>query len=662
MAELKSPLARTTAESPGSGAAGNQGSIRSRVASDVLASIMVFLIALPLCMGIAIASGAPVSAGLVAGIVGGMVVAPLSGSPLQVSGPANGQTVIVAEIIRDHGLSALGAIVMIAGAIQIVAGSFRLGQWFRAISPAVVEGMLAGIGVLIVASQLHVLVDDRPKGTGIDNILSIPGAFRKAARLPNWHSREEFESRTALLKAYGAVHEAQVEIEEMVADTVANNASQEVLVDESKHLPELSARQARVLEDLKGLEQRLKQTYASPPASQWASKIVFRAREATASAEAALEDLSEARGSLARASQHNVDERIADVLQSLKSHEWAAYLGVGTILILVLWQFGVARRFRLLPAPLVAVGAATLVCWMFSLPVLYVEVPEAFSDSLHFPSTVFEDVRWSELLGMGAVIALIVSAETLLSASAVDRLHHGERTRFDRELVAQGIGNMVCGLVGALPLSGVIVRSAANVQAGAKSRLSSFLHGAWTLLAVAFFSSLLAYVPVASLAGILVYTGYRLVDPRSIQRLWKAGRGEVFIYCATLGVIVGWSLLTGIIVGIVLSAARLLLIFSRLKVTLTIDEGQQRAHLWLRGSATFLRLPQVADALDRIPPGCELVMHLDQLDFIDHACLEQIAQWVERHESSGSRVTMDWDALNARFMGRKRRSGVLQKA
>src|SRR5262245_7553661 len=151
---------------------------------DALASLVVFLVALPLCMGIAIASGAPVAAGLMTGIIGGIVVGLLGGAPLQVSGPAAGLTVICAEVAGQHGLAALALVVMLAGAIQLVAGLCKLGQWFRAVSPAVVHGMLSGIGVLIFSSQLHVMIDDRPRHGGLANLLSIPEAIAKGLPLP----------------------------------------------------------------------------------------------------------------------------------------------------------------------------------------------------------------------------------------------------------------------------------------------------------------------------------------------------------------------------------------------------------------------------------------------------------------------------------------------
>ena len=150
------------------------------IGRDFLASIVVFLVALPLCMGVAIASGAPPALGLISGIVGGLVVGSIAGSPLQVSGPAAGMAVLVFQLVNDHGLLMLGVVGLIAGAVQLTAGMLKMGQWFRAISPSVIHGMLAGIGVLIFVSQLHVMVDDTPRSNGLENIAAIPEALMKA--------------------------------------------------------------------------------------------------------------------------------------------------------------------------------------------------------------------------------------------------------------------------------------------------------------------------------------------------------------------------------------------------------------------------------------------------------------------------------------------------
>ncbi len=153
---------------------------KSSFTNEFLASFVVFLVALPLCMGIAIASGVPPGRGLITAMVGGMIVSVVSGSPLQVSGPAAGLAVIVAELVRDYGIEMLGPVLLLAGFIQWLAGVSKLGQIFRAMSPAVIYGMLAGIGVLIFASEFHVMIDDKPRGHGIENLIAIPSAIQKA--------------------------------------------------------------------------------------------------------------------------------------------------------------------------------------------------------------------------------------------------------------------------------------------------------------------------------------------------------------------------------------------------------------------------------------------------------------------------------------------------
>jgi len=149
------------------------------IANDLVASLVVFLVALPLCLGIAIASGVPPARGLVTAMVGGIIVGAISGSPLQVSGPAAGLAVIVWELVRTYGIEMLGPILFLAGLIQLLAGVFKLGQVFRAISPAVIYGMLAGIGVLIFASQFHVMFDTKPRAHGLENLISIPSSIYK---------------------------------------------------------------------------------------------------------------------------------------------------------------------------------------------------------------------------------------------------------------------------------------------------------------------------------------------------------------------------------------------------------------------------------------------------------------------------------------------------
>src|SRR5262249_10896771 len=152
--------------------------------------------------------------------------------------------------------------------------------------------------------------------------------------------------------------------------------------------------------------------------------------------------------------------------------------------------------------------------------------------------------------------------------SAVDKMHRGARTQYDRELLAQGVGNVLCGLVGALPMTGVIVRSAANVEAGARTRLSAVLHGLWLLVFVALLAAVLERIPVCSLAAVLVYTGWKLMDFRAVRQLWAFGKGEALIYVVTVATVVGADLLTGVLVGVGLSVLKLAYVFSRLTVRL----------------------------------------------------------------------------------------------
>jgi MFS superfamily sulfate permease-like transporter len=202
-------------------------------------------------------------------------------------------------------------------------------------------------------------------------------------------------------------------------------------------------------------------------------------------------------------------------------------------------------------------------------------------------------------------------------------------------------------------MTGVIVRSAANVQAGGKTRLSAILHGIWLLLFTWALTPLLRMIPTAALAGILVYTGFRLIDFKGFRHLWRTNRGDAFIFLITLLLIIVEDLLIGVVTGIVLSAARLLFQFSRLDVIESSSSesvpGSEKTVLTLSGAATFLRLPKLAGRLEKVPAGAELHVNLSQLDYIDHACLELIINWAKQHSATGGRLVMDWESLHARF-------------
>ncbi|WP_347928519.1 SulP family inorganic anion transporter [Pseudomonas helvetica] len=491
---------------------------------ELLASVVVFLVALPLCMGIAIASGMPPAKGLITGIIGGLVVGWLAGSPLQVSGPAAGLAVLVFELVRQHGVAMLGPILLLAGFLQLVAGRLRLGCWFRVTAPAVVYGMLAGIGVLIVLSQIHVMLDGVPKPSGLDNLSGFPAAVAQA-------------------------------------------------------LPTLGG----------GLG--------------WQ----------------------------------------------------AGLLGLSTILVMGLWEKFRPQALRFIPGALLGVGLATLASLALALNVKRVEVPANLAEAIDWlkPADLLNFADPNLLIAAFAV-AFIASAETLLSAAAVDRMHSGERSDFDRELSAQGIGNMLCGLVGALPMTGVIVRSSANVQAGAKTRLSAIFHGVWLLAFVLLLSSVLQSIPVASLAGVLVYTGVKLVDLKAFRGLGRYGRMPMITYAVTALAIIFSDLLTGVLVGFGLTLAKLAWKASRLKISLINLPAEGEMELRLMGAATFLKVPALTRVLGAIPAGATVHVPLNNLSYIDHSCLELLEEWGRANASKGSKLLIEARGLKRRLEGRLR--------
>jgi MFS superfamily sulfate permease-like transporter len=237
----------------------------------------------------------------------------------------------------------------------------------------------------------------------------------------------------------------------------------------------------------------------------------------------------------------------------------------------------------------------------------------------------------------------VASAETLLCATAVDQFHDGKQTNYDRELFAQGVGNTVCGVLGVLPMAGVIVRSSANIQGGGKTRLSVILHGVWLLIFVVALGFLLRQIPTASLAAVLVYTGFRLIDFKPLWQFAKYRRSDVAIYGATVAMIVVTDLLTGVLVGVGLAALKVLYTFSHLDAKLTVYRAEHSATLELRGAATFIRLPAIASKLDSVPRGTELHVDFEHLTYIDHACLELLMSWADQHERTGGQLVIDWE-------------------
>lgn len=367
-----------------------KGRLDTVLRHDLLASLVVFLVALPLCMGIAIASGVPVAAGLITGIVGGLVVGWIAGCPLQVSGPAAGLTVIVYDAVQNHGLQALGPIVLLAGLIQVAMGALRLGQWFR-VSPAVIKGMLAGIGFLIMASQFHVMIDDTPKGSGAENLISIPAAMVKSLAPPDFSDRETRRMRSRALHEFGEVHRRQLQIQERFrefADRYSADDPETIVAADGPEGPletlqEQQSDTTRLLEEAVG---RLQGTRRTGAGNERKGELLAAATTALRQSESAGAAFTTGTLHAALDSQQNAVVSLEASLEHLKNHQLAAYIGVLTIVLIVLWQSLVPKALRIVPAPLVAVVLAAMVAAAMTLPVLYVEAPANLWDDVRFPA------------------------------------------------------------------------------------------------------------------------------------------------------------------------------------------------------------------------------------------------------------------------------------
>ncbi|WP_412566377.1 SulP family inorganic anion transporter [Streptomyces europaeiscabiei] len=483
------------------------GAPRGRIdfGTEITASLVVFLVALPLCIGVAVASGVPAELGIISGVIGGLVVGAVRGSTLQVSGPAAGLAALVAETVMEFGVAMLGVIVLFSGILQIVLGLVKLGRMFQAISLAVVQGMLAGIGLPLMFSQLYPMSDSKAPGTPLENMAGVPG---------------------------------------LIADTVTNP-------------------QALI----------------------------------------------------------------------------AAGLGVVTIVLSFLWKKA-PGPVKKVPAALVAVGIGIAVA---SLP--GVEVKTLQVGNLLASVDVPGPEQLSGLASAGIITAIltftvIASAESLFTAAAVDRMHNGPRTRYNTELIAQGAGNTIAGILGALPITAVVARSSANVQAGAKTRLSRTLHGLWLLAFALLLPQVLALIPISVLAGVLVHSGWKLFAPDEFPKMWRQDRGEFAVMTLTTLVITATALLEGVLFGLAAGVVLAALRMSQTVVRQHIEDDT--AKVVMAGNATFLRLPKLIDALESAAASGKPRIRLDLLGVthLDHACRSQVEEFVAQQRGAGLRVEL----------------------
>src|ERR1700761_2040840 len=466
--------------------------LRSIIRYDLPSSLVVFLVALPLSLGIAIASNAPVLAGLIAAIVGGIIVGAIGGSPLQVSGPAAGLTVVVAGLVSDFGWGVTCLITAAAGVLQVLLGISRVARAALAISPVVVHAMLAGIGITIALQQAHGLLGGKSKSTAWHNVIGLPG-------------------------------------------------------------------------------------------------------------------------------------------QIIGAHRPGVLLGVLVIVILVAWRW-VPAKVRRIPGPLVAIVAVTVISVVLPFHVRRIDLDGSPLDAVRLPD--LPHGNWGAI-GIGVItVALIASVESLLSAVSVDRMHHGPRTDFDRELIGQGVANVVSGSIGGLPITGVIVRSSTNVNAGAKSRASAILHGVWILLFTVPFAELVEEIPTAALAGLLIVIGIQLLKPAHIETAMK--HGDLAVYLVTAVSVIFLNLLHGVMIGLALAIA-----LTGWRVIRARIEGKPVGGEWsvaIEGAAcTFLALPRLTRVLGSLPSGAVVTVDIS-VHYLDHAAEQAISDWQRQYEATGGTV------------------------
>ena len=480
---------------------------------DFLASVIVFLVAMPLAIGISIACGLPIYCGIISGIIGGIIVGALSGNSLQVSGPAAGLILIVVDIIHTLGIEKLFLIIFVVGLMQILFGFLSLGKWFRAISPAIIQGMLAGIGISIFLSQFHIMLDSKPQNTFIANILDLGRVI--------YHS---------VLPMNGSAH----------------------------HL--------------------------------------------------------------------------------------AAMVGLLTICIIVVWDLLPFKKLKAVPSALVAVIIASLFANFMHFDINYIQVGQNFwSEAIFIKPSLFAHILDLKVLISALVITFIASAETLLTSTAIDKMSSKSKTDYDKEIIAQGVGNALSGVVGGLPITGVIVRSAANINADAQTRMSTILHGLWILLFVSFFPAILNYIPISSLAAILVYTGYKLVDIQAAKHILKLSKGEFAIYIITLVAILFTNLFEGILAGFFCALIKSAYKVLKVDIDTEYDEQTNTITAKIHGNITFIQLPTLIEALERLPKDKNITLCAERLHYIDHACIDFIKEWEKDRRAEITTKGMPYD-------------------
>lgn len=476
---------------------------------DLPAGLSVFFVALPLCLGIALASGAPLYTGILSGIIGGLIVSLISGSQLAVSGPAAGLTTLVtASIISLGDYKIFLLAVIVAGIFQLLLGLLKLGVIANYFPSAVIKGMLAAIGIILISKQI-------PLALGYDQPDFWTVGFLKLFKPSNFRSS---------------------------------------FINFNQHIT---------------------------------------------------------RG--------------------------AILISVISLAVLIILQFPFAKKFKIIPAPLIVVIIGVVVNILFTNAVSnyslketqLVNIPFNILSNISFPdfAKIFSNAEiWKD----GITIGLLATLETLLCIEAIDKLDRRNRiTPVNRELIAQGIGNITCGMLGAIPITAVVVRGAANVDAGARTKMSAFTHGLFLLLAVSFVPFLLNKIPYASLSAILIITGYNLAKPKLFRNMWSLGWKQFLPFIITIVVILFTDLLIGVSIGLLISIYFIVRnnFKAEYKIMKAVIGGIETEYIKLNSNVTFLNKVNLRKTLDDVSEHSTLTIDGSECNFIDYDILEIISEY-----------------------------------
>lgn len=491
---------------------------------DLPASLVVFLVAVPLCLGISLASGADPIAGLIAGVIGGIVVGATSGSQLGVSGPAAGLAALVAAAIKDLGAYDIFLVaVVLAGVIQILAGVLRAGVIAYFFPSSVIKGMLSGIGIIIILKQI-------PHAFGYD---------------------KDFEGDESFVQS-----------------------DHETTFSELGRLSE----------------------YITPG---------------------------------------------------------AVMITLVCMAILIAWEMAFVKRNKVLaqiPGPLLAVVAGIILGGMqagFGEHGLdaehYVDLPDLSAGFAAFTLPDWSALARPAVWKIAFTIALVASLETLLSVEATDKLDPEKRiTPTDKELRAQGIGNILSGLIGGLPITQVIVRSSANLQSGARTRLSAIIHGVWILLCVLLIPHVMEMIPLASLAAVLFMVGYKLAKPALFKAMWSKGRTQFVPFIVTAIGVVFTDLLTGVMMGMAVGIFILLRnsYLTPFHFDGDITDPSKPIRIELSEEVTFFNKASIQRTLAALPSGTYVVVDASRTMNLDPDVREILEEELVRAKEQGIRLEL----------------------